>query len=127
MTTSAILKLRLLGVELYFEDVPRARDFYRDALGLAVEEEQAGHHAKLAPQGAFLCVERKGVENYPSQDKAVFFLQVADLHSLVVRVGSERFVRVEFDASPPWAVLQDPEGHHVVCIEAAGSGAPKDT
>jgi catechol 2,3-dioxygenase-like lactoylglutathione lyase family enzyme len=49
MTTAAILKPRLLGLELYFEDVPRARDFYRDVLGLPVEEEQAGRHAKLAP------------------------------------------------------------------------------
>jgi hypothetical protein len=118
MTTPGSLKPRLLGMELYFEDVPRARDFYRDVLNLPVEEELPGHHAKLSPQGGFLCLERKGVENYPSQDKAVVFLQLADLRSFVARVGSERFVRVEFGASPPWAVLHDPEGHNVVCIEA---------
>jgi hypothetical protein len=27
---------------------------------------------------------------------------------------------VEVGAKPPWAVLHDPEGHNVVCIEAAG-------
>jgi catechol 2,3-dioxygenase-like lactoylglutathione lyase family enzyme len=107
-------------MELYFEDVPRARDFYQGVLGLPLEEEQAGHHAKLAPQGGFLCLERKGVEDYPSQDKAVVFLEVVDLRGFVVSVGSERFVRAEFAASPPWAVLHDPEGHNVVCIEAAG-------
>ena len=71
-------------------------------------------------QGGFLCLERKGVENYPSQDKAVVFVEVADLRSFVASVGSERFVRVEFGGTPPWAVLHDPESHNVVCIEAAG-------
>ena len=44
---------------------------------------------------------------------------MADLRSFVGSVGSERFVRMEFDATPPWAALHDPEGHNVVCIEAA--------
>jgi hypothetical protein len=35
-------------------------------------------------------------------------------------VGIERFVRLDLGASPPWAVLHDPEGHNVVFIEAAG-------
>ena len=121
MTAKTRLKPRLLGMELYFDDVPRARDFYRGVLGLPMEEEQPGHHVKLAPLGGFLCLERKGVENYPSQDKAVVFLEVADLRSFVASVGSERFVRVEFCATPAWAVLHDPESHNVVCIEAAGS------
>jgi hypothetical protein len=119
METKTRLVPRLLGMELYFEDVLRARDFYRSVLGLPLEEEQPGHHVKLAPQGGFLCLECKGVENYPSQDKAVVFLEVADLRSFVVSVGSERFVRMELGATPPWAVLHDPEGHNVVCLEAA--------
>ena len=118
MAAKTRLETRLIGMELYFDDVHQARDFYRGVLGLPMEEEQPGHHAKFAPQGAFLCLERKGVENYPSQDKAVVFLEVADLGRFVASVGSERFVRVEFGASPPWAVLHDPEGHNVVCIEA---------
>ena len=120
MTAKTRLEPRLLGMELYFDDVPRARDFYRGVLGLPLEEDQPGHHAKFAPQGGFLCLERKGVENYPSQDKAVVFVEVADLRSFVASVGGERFVRVEFGATPPWAVLHDPESHNVVCIEAAG-------
>ena len=119
MTTKTRLEARLLGMELYFDDVPQARDFYRGVLGLPLEEERPGHHAKFAPQGGFLCLERKGVENYPSRDKAVVFLEVADLGSFVASVGSERIVRVEFGVTPPWAVLHDPEGHNVVCIEAA--------
>ena len=119
MTSTTRLKCRLLGIELYFDDVPRARDFYRGVLGLPLEEEQPGHHAKLAPQGGFLCLERKGVENYPSQDKAVVFLEIADLRSFVTSVGSERFVRVEFGATPPWAVLHDPESHALEPTRAA--------
>jgi catechol 2,3-dioxygenase-like lactoylglutathione lyase family enzyme len=112
-------QLRLLGVELYFEDVPRARDFYAGILGLPLEEYQPGHHAKLAPPGGFLCLEVKGAENYPSKDKAVVFLEVDDLEALVVSVGAERFVKIELSASPPWAVLHDPEGHNVVFIESS--------
>jgi catechol 2,3-dioxygenase-like lactoylglutathione lyase family enzyme len=122
MTAKTRLELRLLGMELYFDDLPRARDFFQGVLGLPLEEEQPGHHAKFAPQGGFLCLERKGIENYPSQDKAVVFLEVADLRSFVACVGKERFVRVEFGATPPWAVLHDPESHNVVCIEATGEG-----
>jgi predicted enzyme related to lactoylglutathione lyase len=121
MTTQIGRQHRLLGMELYFEDVSRAREFYRDVLGLPTEEERPGHYTKLALQGGFLCLERKGAENYPSQDKAVVFIELADLRSFIGSVGSERFVRVELGASPPWAVLRDPEGHNVVCIEANDS------
>jgi catechol 2,3-dioxygenase-like lactoylglutathione lyase family enzyme len=118
MATKSMQELRLLGLELYFDDVPRARDFYCGVLGLPLEEEKPGHHAKLGPQGGFLCLECKGVENYPSQDKGVIFLEVGDLQALVVRVGAGRFAKVELGASPRWAVLHDPEGHNVVLIEA---------
>jgi catechol 2,3-dioxygenase-like lactoylglutathione lyase family enzyme len=123
MTTSGKHSPRLIGLELYFDDVPRAREFYCNVLGLPLDDEQSGHHAKLAPEGAFLCLECKGVENYQSADKAVVFLEVADLKELVGNVGAERFVRIEPSASPPWAVLHDPEGHNVVIIEAAGRGS----
>src|SRR5216683_340299 len=73
MTGKTTQRLRLLGLELYFEDVSRARDFYCGVLGLSLEEEKPGHHVKLAPDGGFLCLEHKGVENYTSQDKAVVF------------------------------------------------------
>jgi catechol 2,3-dioxygenase-like lactoylglutathione lyase family enzyme len=119
MTTKANQRLRLLGVELYVEDLPRARDFYGGVLGLPLEEEQPDRHAKFAPLAAFLCLERKGVENYPSQDKAVVFLEVGDLQGYVASVGADRFVRVELGASPRWAVLHDPDGYNVVLIEGA--------
>jgi catechol 2,3-dioxygenase-like lactoylglutathione lyase family enzyme len=118
MPTNTKSILRFLGVELYFDDVPRARDFYCGVLGLPLDEDSPGHHAKLGPEGGFLCLECKGVENYPSLDKAVVFLEVADLRGFVNRLGEERFVRIELGASPPWAVMHDPEGHNVVLIEA---------
>jgi catechol 2,3-dioxygenase-like lactoylglutathione lyase family enzyme len=119
MPANAKSGLRFLGVELYFDDVPRARDFYCGVLGLPLDEESPGHHAKLGPEGGFLCLEGKGVENYPSQDKAVVFFEVADMRELVSRLGEERFVRTELGASQPWAVMHDPEGHNVVLIERA--------
>jgi hypothetical protein len=82
-------QLRLLGMELYFDDVAQASDCYRNVLGLSVAEEQPGHYTKLAFQGRFLCLERKGTENYPSQDKAVDFIEVHDLQSFIGRVGGE--------------------------------------
>ena len=64
----------LLGMELYFEDLSRAREFYLGVLGLDLKQEAAGHFAKFDGGGAFLCLEKKGTENYPSSDKAVIFL-----------------------------------------------------
>jgi catechol 2,3-dioxygenase-like lactoylglutathione lyase family enzyme len=110
--------LRLLGVELYFEDLARARDFYCGVLGLSADEEQPGHFVKLGPEGGFLCLEARGLENYPSRDKAVVFFELTNLRSFVAAVGADRFVKVELTASPPWAVLHDPEGHNVLLIES---------
>jgi hypothetical protein len=69
----------LVGVELYFEDLPRARAFYQEVLGLELAETQEGHHAKFMTPGGFICLERQGVEEYPSADKAVLFFEVTNL------------------------------------------------
>src|SRR3989442_7438367 len=37
----------LLGMELYFEDLSRAREFYLRVLGLDLKEEAAGHFARF--------------------------------------------------------------------------------
>jgi catechol 2,3-dioxygenase-like lactoylglutathione lyase family enzyme len=71
--------IRLVGVELYFQDLERAKGFYRDTLGLDLADESVGHHAKFDGGAAFICLERKGAESYPSHDKAVVFLEVPDL------------------------------------------------
>ena len=106
--------MRLVGVELHFEELGRARRFYESELGLAVTGEEEGRHAQFGGS-PFLCVEKKGVENYPSRDKAVVFFEVPDLRAAVERLGRKRFARVEAS----WAVLHDPEGHNVMLLEGS--------
>ena len=83
--------LQLSGVELYFDDVEKAKRFYREVVGLTVLEEQSGHYARFAGGPVFVCVERKGSESYPSQDKAVLFFHVASLSEAIGRIGRDRF------------------------------------
>lgn len=108
------IQARFMGVELYFEDLPRAKDFYEKTLGLPLSDEQTGHHAKFDSGAGFVCLERKGAESYPSKDKAVLFFETADLKSAVEAVGQDRFVHAE----ATWAVLHDPEGHNVLLIQS---------
>ena len=108
------ISARLVGVELYFEDLNGARKFYLDTLGLHISDEQPGHHAKFATGAAFVCLETKGPESYPSRDKAVLFFEVHDLRAAVTAIGAHRFLRSE----PHWAALHDPEGHNILLLEA---------
>ncbi len=110
---------RLAGVELYFDDLPAATEFYTRVLGLTVTESQAAHHAKLGTGAAFVCLERKGAEDYPSADKAVVFLEVPNLAAAVQHIGPQRFLRVETTRGQRWAALRDPEGHTVMLLEVA--------
>jgi predicted enzyme related to lactoylglutathione lyase len=115
--------MRLLGVELYFDDLPRAKRFYQETLGLQLMDEEIGHHAKFDCQSAFVCLERKGAETYPSRDKAVIFLEVTDLKSTVETLGADRFVGFgskDEMGRIPWAVMHNPEGHSVLLLEANG-------
>ena len=104
---------RFVGVELYFEDLSRAKQFYVEILGLEVSDEQPGHHAKFDSDAGFICLEKKGVESYPSKDKAVLFFEVPDLESAVDVIGREKLVQSESN----WAVLHDPEGHNVLLLQ----------
>ena len=106
--------LRFVGVELYFDEVEKARAFYKELLGLQVAEEAPGHFTKFDWDAGFVCLERKGSENYPSHDKAVLFFETDDLDAVVASVGRERFLKVE----PDWAALHDPEGHNVLLLLA---------
>jgi len=108
---------RLAGVELYFDDLGAAKAFYADVLGLRVDEDHPDHHAKLGIGDRFICLERKGVEDYPSADKAVLFLEVLDVRAAVERVGSAFVVRSELGAARPWAAIRDPEGHTIVLTQ----------
>ena len=105
--------LQFTGVELYFKDLPRAKKFYTETLGLELSEDEPGHHAKFDSRSGFLCLERKGVESYPSKDKAVLFFEVADLPAALDVIGKEKIV--QFEAN--WAVLHDPEGHNVLLLQ----------
>jgi predicted enzyme related to lactoylglutathione lyase len=114
------LKRRLVGVELYFEDLEAAKVFYRDTLGLQVSEERAGHYAKFDGETGFICLERKGSESYPSRDKAVVFIEVSSLQAAVETIGRDRVIQFQPEGEgkrPPWAVLHDPEGHNVVLLQ----------
>jgi predicted enzyme related to lactoylglutathione lyase len=112
---------RLAGVELYFADLPRARHFYEEVLGLELTEMQAGHHAKFTTAGGFVCLERRGAEDYPSADKAVVFFEVANLAQALERVGPSRVIKRGSDRRGAWAVLHDPEGHNVLLLESPPS------
>ncbi len=100
-----------MGVELYFDDPGRAKDFYAGVFGLRIAEEKSGQFSKLDCCAAFLCLESKGT--YASRDKAVLFFEVDDLAAKVRDLGQERFVQVEAG----WAVMHDPEGHNVLLLQ----------
>jgi predicted enzyme related to lactoylglutathione lyase len=115
------INARLVGIELYFDDLVAAKHFYEGTLGLDVFSEQPGHHAQFNVGRAFLCLEKKGVEDYPSRDKAVIFLEVSRVQDAVEAIGRERFVYIESGAESTkaaWAVLRDTEGHNVLLLEA---------
>ena len=114
-------KPRMVGVELYFNQFARARKFYRDILGLTLADELPGHHARFAAGNTFLCLERKGAENYPSADKAVVFFEVPDVAAAVKTLGRKRILRYEPQSGArraAWAVLHDPEGHNILLLES---------
>jgi catechol 2,3-dioxygenase-like lactoylglutathione lyase family enzyme len=112
--------LRFVGVELDFEDLAAAREFCQNTLGLELADEEAGHHARFDGGAGFVCLERKGVESYPSHDKAVLLLETPDLRATVEAIGRDRFVGFgteDTNGQVPWGVLHDPEGHNVLLIQ----------
>jgi predicted enzyme related to lactoylglutathione lyase len=104
-----------VGVELYFENLEKAKQFYAQTLGLEVSDEQAAHHAKFDSGRGFVCLERKGAESFPSKDKAVLFFEVANLTSAIAAIGQDKIVHAE----ETWAVLHDPEGHNILLLQAS--------
>jgi predicted enzyme related to lactoylglutathione lyase len=112
------IRARFVGIELYFDDLERAKQFYRETLGLALSDEEIGHHAQFSSGDRFFCLERKGAESYPSKDNAVLFFEVTSLASAIAAIGQERFIHAE----EKWAVLDDPEGHNVLLIQSARGG-----
>ncbi len=81
----------------------------------------ASHFAQVAAGTSFVCLERKGSENYPSLDKAVLFFEVPDLAATVELLGPDRILRYEPAAKSgraSWAVLHDTEGHNILLLHA---------
>jgi predicted enzyme related to lactoylglutathione lyase len=109
---------RFVGVELYFEDLDRAKKFYLERLKLQIAEEQTDRYAKFDGGSSFVCLEKKGTESYPSRDKAVLFFEVADLQAAIAVAGPDSIVQRE----NTWAVMHDPEGHNVVLLQTASRG-----
>jgi len=107
------IQARFVGVELYFENLERAKRFYVETLGLEISDEQAGHHARFDAGASFVCLERTGAESYPSKDKAVLFFEVPDLEAALRAIGREKVVHSEHS----WAVLHDPEGHNILLLQ----------
>lgn len=105
---------RFIGTELYFSDLEKARDFYTGMLGLEMSEEEPGHHAKFDSGNGFICMERKGAESYPSQDKAVLFFAVPDLDAAARSLGNERIAQ----RGKTWLVIHRSRGTQ--CASAAG-------
>lgn len=94
-------ELQFAGVELYFVDLRRAKEFYREVLGLEIEEDDPAHHTKFRLGDRFLCLGKKGVENYPSLDKAVLFFEVQDLAQFIAKIGPERILQAGPQAGVP--------------------------
>lgn len=120
MQSKEKLNARLIGVELYFDDLPRGKQFYGDLLRLELLDEEEGHHARFSAGESFVCLERKGVESYPSRDKAVVFLEVSNLQDAVRHIGEEKIVAIKTAGEgrrQAWAALHDPEGYNIVLIE----------
>jgi len=109
------ISARFVGVEIYFDDLERAKDFYVETIGLRVSDQQPGHHVKFDGDAGFVCLERKGAESYPSSDRAVLFFEVTDLKAAIGAIGQDRLVHAEAH----WAVLHDPEGHNVLLLQAS--------
>jgi len=112
--------LRLVGVELYYDSLDRARQFYSDLLGLYPKEADQMRYTKLDGGPAFICLERKGSESYPSRDKAVLFFEVPDLEATAAMLGDERIVGrgTTRDNRLAWIAVHDPEGYNVLFMQA---------
>ena len=114
---------RFAGVELYFHDLDRAKKFYVETLGLRVADQAAGRFVRFDSGSGFICLERKGSERYPSQDKAVLFFEVPDVGRAVKSLGRERVVGSDLSGKSRtrWAVLHDPEGHNILLLQSSRS------
>jgi predicted enzyme related to lactoylglutathione lyase len=117
MQSKQKINARLIGLELYFDDLQAGKHFYGETLGLKLLDEEAGHYARFSAGEDFVCLERKGTDSYPSRDKAVVFLEVPSLAEAIRCIGDENTVTIHRAGEGirrPWAAMQDPEGYSIV-------------
>jgi hypothetical protein len=108
---------RFIWVELYFDDLEKAKNSTRKRSVLQFLMSRPGTMRSSIAGGRFICLERKGAGSYPSKDKAVLFFEVPSLKSAMAAIGHEKIVHSE----PTWAVLHDPEGHNVLLLQKAAA------
>ena len=58
------IQARFVGVELYFNNLERAKKFYVETMCLEVSDEQVGHHAKF-DSGAGFALSGRGLSRIP--------------------------------------------------------------
>ena len=66
---------QFIGVELYFDDLERAKKFYQETLNLAVSDEQFGHHAKFDCGEVLFALSGRGLSPTPPKIKQCFSLR----------------------------------------------------
>ena len=76
-------------------------------------DEQIGHYAKFVALD-LLVISEKVLILIPQRIRQFSFFEVPELHAAIAAIDLERITRSE----PGWAVLYDPEGHHVVLFQA---------
>jgi hypothetical protein len=63
------IQARFVGVELYFDNLERAKRFYVETIGLEVSDERVGHHARFNSGAGFVCLERRGLSCTPRKTR----------------------------------------------------------
>jgi len=94
------LNARFIGIELHFDDLQKGKRFYGETLGFRVRDGVPGRYARYDTEPAFVCLERKGSEPYPSRDKAVLFLEVPDLLQAVESIGRHLVLEMFRESAP---------------------------
>ena len=59
------IRARFVGVELYFENLEKAKKFYIETMGLEVSDEQVGHHASSKVVPALFASNGRGLNRIP--------------------------------------------------------------
>ena len=103
-----------VGVELYFEDLERAKEFYLDTLGPRISDEQPVTRPSSVLMPRLSAWKQKGPSPIPPAIRPCFSFEVPDPPAAVTAIGQHCSAR----SQPRWAVLHDPEGHNILLLPA---------